>query len=360
MSEGLLNVPHYVVEINDVTFDSWRHPGLLTLVSAEMARDKTGGANISMCDPAFKYTDMFLDTTGLKRARVRVWLGYGEQVAQGQPLFEGLLSCHRHDGQVATFSFDDPTSKMKQKKRPRYHNRTTALKLLKKLAEENGLSLVVKGEVPDSEEYDVIIQWNQTDWQLAMETARDLGLRLYARGQTLYAQEAGKAGDKAVAELVYKGTDGDFRMLRGLGLSHKLPEHKRGRHGRVEVRTRGRAGRRVSGVDTEGGARGTEEVQAIDDLPSSSERAARRRARARRNRHREQAFEHSIILMPGFLRRGLPILQGHTVKLMQVGLFYSGLYVVDAVSYQGRPNGLTAELSLNRDIKGVKRGKVIR
>jgi hypothetical protein len=244
---------------------------------------------------------------------------------------------------------------MKQGKKPRYHNRVTGLKLLKKLAEENGLTLVVKGEVTDSEEYDVIIQWNQTDWQLALETARDLGLRLYARGQTLYAQEAGKAGDKAVAELVYKGMDGDFRMLRSMGLGHKLPENKRGRHGRVEVRGRGRAGSLVSGVDTEEGARGTDVVRAGEDMPASSQREARRRARARRNRHREKAFDHSIILLPRYLRSGRALVQGDTVRLLQVGLFYSGLYIVDAISYQGRAGGLTAQLTLNRDIKGVKK-----
>lgn len=366
-----------VVELDGVVFNSWKHPGLLSQVTVEFSTDKSSEANVSIYDPEFRYTDSYLNATGMKPAAVKIWMGFGpnphvqvaepihdaevskpgSRLAEGPqlapPLFEGVLTRHNWDSNISTFTFYDFTNKMKQLRRSRYHSNVTDHNLLRKLANEYGLKFVLNGTVPDSTEHDVIIQFEQTDWQLAREIARRSGLRLYMRNQTLYAQEAGRAGAVA-AELVYKGQDGDFVMLRGVGLNHKLPENRRGRPGRVEMRARGRAGSLVSGVDGGDGTRGTDQVITATDANDSRE--ARRRARARRSLRREDAFEHQVRLLPMFLRQGIPLKQGETVWLKNLGAFYSGKYLIRTAHYVFSAREFSCELSLKRDVKGVKQG----
>lgn len=248
---------------------------------------------------------------------------------------------------------------MKQKRHSRYHIKKSDLQLLRSLASEHDLKFQVIGDAKDSAVHDGLIQFLQTDWQFAMEVARRAGLRLYARGNTLYGQVAGQTGD-ATAELIYSLlNDSDFKFLRaGLGLSYKLPENKKGHPGRTEVRTRGRAGRRVSGV-VGAGERGTEHVHVEENLPERTTQAARHRARARRSLRRESAFEHRIQLLASFLRR-YRLVQGDTVQLSNVGAFNSGKYVVDAIHYEHSSSSFTAEVNLKRDITGLRRARRVR
>lgn len=354
---------HCVVEIDGEEYDSWKDGGLINGVTVTLNTDKSGEAIVALADPRFIFTDAHLDASGLRRAKVRVWMGFGEKAQLGPPLFEGLLSGHDHDGAIATFAFDDHLSRMKQKKRSRYHINKSDLDVMRSLAGEYGYRIVISKDVPDSEVNDCLIQWGQTDWQFFMETARRCGLRVYMQGQTLYVQEAGRTGE-AVVDLVYGPQSGDdaseFVMMRGIGLSHKLPENKKGRPGRVEVRTRGRGGRMISGDDGDSDTRGGDHVHVEEDLPHHTERAARRRARARRSLHREDAFDHRIRLLPAFLRSHVPLRQGETVRLLGVGQFYSGTYIIRSARYIYDTNQYAAELSLKRDIAKKKATKNLR
>ncbi|HEX8177845.1 MAG TPA: hypothetical protein VF543_22340 [Pyrinomonadaceae bacterium] len=365
---------HTLVLLNDVLLDSWKHPGLITQVSVELSTDHSSEANISVYDPEFRFTDSHLDSTGVKKSSVKIWIGAGEFITTAHdqtrrtlasnrspsdepttlpPLFQGMLTRHSWSNNIATFTFYDLSNKMKQRKHSRYHNKTTDLNLLRKLAKEHDLDFVINGNVPDSAEHDVILQFQQTDWQLAREAARRSGLRLYTNGNKLYAQEAGRTG-AVVASLTYKGDNGDFVMLRGFSLTYKLPENKRGRQGRVEVRARGRAGSRISGVDGSEAERGTQSY-VTEDLPTRTQREARRRARSRRYNQRESAFEHRIKLLPQFLENSIPLFQGDTVLLNNIGALYSGKYIVREAVYTLGPSEFSCELTLKRDIAGVRR-----
>jgi hypothetical protein len=330
---------HCVFEIDGVEYDDWQDKELISRVTCKLATDKSGDATVELLDPKSFYTDKHLDESGLKRASLRVWMGFGERSQLGPPLFEGLLSGHSHDGSVATFVFDDHSSRMKQRRHSRYHTTRTDLGIIRSIAKEYDISVVVAEGVPDSPAHDdCLIQFEQTDWQFMMETARRSGLRLYMRGQTLYVQEAGKTGE-AVADLVYSRTsgEGDFVFKRGLGLSHKLPENKLGRRGHVQVRTRGPRVRALAGEDGDEETRGGHHTHVEEDLPEHTARAAKRRARARRSLSREDAFEHQIRLLPDFLRRRAPLKQGETVNLLEVGEFYSGKYVIRTAQYTYDP-----------------------
>jgi hypothetical protein len=336
--------PHVIVEIDGRRYDSWENESLIIEATVELTSDKSSEATISVSDSDFKFTDRHLVSDGLRRATARFWMGFGNEQQLGEPLFKGMLARAEYDNQVSKFCFHDKSSEMRKEKKARYHNRMTYLQILRKLARENGLQFVGPTSADEGEVFDSIMQDGKTDWEFARKIARRAGLRLFVRGDTLFAVEANRTS-APVATINYPE---DFLMLRGFGLSYKLPENKHGRPRKVQMRGRGRSATRLSG-DAESGSRGTVELGLTEDLPKHTAKAAKHRAKASRESKREHAFEHHVSLLPVY--EGGHIHVESTIMLTGLGEFYSGKYLVTESRYSSRPGNLTNELTLGRDIK---------
>ena len=349
--------PHAIVElfetqgkteINKRRYDSWRDGQLLAQVAIELTTDQASEATIVVLDEDFRFTDRHLTETGMRRLMIRLWLGFGEDL--GPSLFKGMLARTESDGRKATFVFHDLSTQLKQEKKTRYHNRTTTLQLLKKLALENKEIGNFSGPdtAVDEEVYDSLIQAEETDWEFARRIARRDGWVIWVQDDTLFCQEAATY-ENPMADLVWKR---DAHLLHGSRLTYKLPENRRGKPKAVEVRGRGRGGGRLSGHSDES-PRGQSQIEIKRDLPKHSLKAARRRAHAHKTLQREHSFEHTIRLLPSYQGRRIQVRQ--TIRLTGAGLFYSDRYIVDAIRYEYRPGSLTTDLSIYKDIERAKR-----
>ncbi len=334
--------PHAIVEINQQIYDTWKEGSPLASVRVELTTDKTSEATVVVWDENFLITDSHLGDTGLNKSTVNVWLGYGRDL--GAPLFQGKFAGHDHDGKLATFRFHDLSIDMKREKKARYHNRKTDFAVLRQLAADNGLAFSVSKDAIDSEPHASLIQRGLTDWEFARTIARRAGLRLYVIGQTLYAEEAGKSKQERQT-ITYRD---DFLLVRPISLTYKLPENRRGRPGKVEVRGRGHGGSQLSGCAGEG-TRGNSDLGVHEDLPHHTQRGAERRAQAKRATHRESAFEHRIRLLPAY--EGSRIGLRESIGLAGVGDFYGGTYIVHELCSEFRAGSLIDELTLRRDIE---------
>lgn len=334
--------PHVIVELDGKRYDSWQTPGLITQVTIDLTTDKTSEATLTVKDDDFMFTDRHLTGDGMKPLEGRFWLGFGRDL--GRSLFKGNLVGVDSDGATATFRFYDKGNKMKGEKKGRYHNRTTDLGVLRNLARERKLKFVIVGKVEEGELHDALMQAGQTDWEFAREVARRAGLRIWVRGDTLFVKEAAHVGDP-VTTLAF-GLD--FRLLQGTHFSHKLPENRRGRPRRVELRLRGPGGSRLTGKSDES-PRGTIDVEITEDLPTHTKEAANRRARAKKNSKREHAFEHTISMLPDY--RGPRIEVQDTVEVVRAGKLYSGLHAVDRIHYDYSSDGLRVDLEIYRGIR---------
>lgn len=333
------SAPHCIVEIDGTRFDSWVGKDLIGS-SVELTTDKTGEATIEIYDPAFKTIDAFLGG-GVKALQAKFWYGWKKDV--GNALFVGSLARVEWNDWTTTLRFHDFSSKMKQAKKTRYFKKKSDLQILKQLAADNQLKFSLKGNVADGAPLDSLMQSGKTDWEMALKIAERAGLRLYVRNDTLYAVEAGKTGT----------TDGtltfekDFTLLRGFNLGYKLPENKKGRSKKTEVRARGKNGKRLSGKNDTGTTGAKEDLIVREDLPKPTVALANRRAGGKSKRQREYAFEHQLQTMPNFERI---IELRSTLTLGGMGKFFGGNYLVTDIRYDFRPGKLTSEITVGRDL----------
>lgn len=335
------SAPHAIVEIENQRFDSWRGEDLMAS-AVELTTDKTGEGSVELYDPGFKILDKFL-SGGIKALQARFWFGWEKDL--GNSLFVGKLARVEWGDQVTTFRFHDFSSKMKQKKKTRYFKKKSDLQILNNLAEDNELKFSLKGNIADGQPLDSLMQSGKTDWEMALKIAERAGLRLYVRGDTLFAVEAGTSKlEKPVAALDYAR---EFTLLRGFNLGYKLPENKKGRSKRTEVRGRGKDGKRLTGKNDAGGASETENLIIREDLPKPTVALATRRASGKSKRQREYAFEHQLQTLPTFKTI---IELRNTLTLGGIGEFWGGDYIVTDIRYDFRPGRLISELTVGRDI----------
>lgn len=333
--------PHSIVEIENRRFDSWRGTDLIAS-SVELTSDKTGEGCVELYDPAFKIIDEFLGG-GAKPIQAKFWFNWKKDV--GNALFVGRLARVEWSDQVTTLRFHDFSSKMKQQKKTRYFKKKSDLQILKKLAEDNDLKFSAKGNVADGQPLDSLMQSGITDWQLALKIGERAGLRLYVRGDTLYAVEAAKTGAVSNGTLILEK---DFTLLRGFNLSYKMPENKKGRAKQTEVRARAKDGKRLVGKNDTGGVAGTDDLIVREDLPKPTVALLNRRASGKSNRRREYAFEHHLVTLPTFNQI---VELRNTLTLGGMGKFFSGNYIVTDIRYSFRPGQLTSEMTVGSDLK---------
>ena len=354
--------PHAVIELLEVStvstggknktvekavarLDSWRNTSLIISVSVELATDKSGEAIIELSDPDYKFIDQLISGKDVKPLLARFWLGFGNELKLGNSLFKGKLVRVEHNVNNSTLRFHDMSVKMKQHKKVRYHHNMTDIALLKRLATEDELEFVAPDNYAEKELAPTVLQYG-TNWQFARKIAAESGLRLHTQDSTLFAKEAAATDKGKVAATI---TSLDAVLLRSNRFSYKLPEHKRGRHRRVEVRGRGRDATRLTGVE-ESGERGRSEVVVHKDLRRHSTQHAKNKARGIRQSKREHAFECGVRLMPTNKENRINLRE--TVELQGFGGLFSGQYLVDKVSYDYRAGELSCELNLIRDIIG--------
>lgn len=332
--------PHCIVEIDGKQFDSWRGENLISS-AVDLTTDKTGEGSVELFDPDYKLIDKFL-AGGVKTLQARFY--YGWTINPGNPLFTGNLARVEWSNQISTLRFHDKSSKMKQEKKTRYHKKKSDLQILRKLAEDNGLRFSIKSQIGESQMIDSWMQAGKTDWEFALKVASRAGLRLYVRGDTLFAVDAGTTTlNDPSATLNF---DKDFTLLRGFNLSYKLPENKKGRPHTTTVRGRGKNDRQLKGA-AHAGESGTTDIVVHEDLPQPSVSLATRRATGKTNKRREYAFEHQIRTLPSF-RQIIEV--RNTITLAGMGKFFSGDYLVTDIRYNFRAGQLIAEMTVGRDI----------
>jgi phage protein D len=328
------------VEIDGQRID----PRVVTEVTIDLTTDKTSEGTVRLFDPKFVAVDRMVAGGGVKLAECRIWLGWS-QSSLGEPVYTGLLNRLGWEESVAEFRFHDRSQTMKQKTKSRYHQKKSDLDVLKQLATDNGLKFSgptgAGGE--DSEVFEVTSQVAETDWELARSIARKAGWKIYVHDDTLYVRVAGKTG-ASVTTLKY-GTD--FQILRGASLSYKLPENKRGRPSRVDVRTRGRSGTQLVGTDSTGD-RGKEEQQIHAAIRKHTVTTAQRHAAGVTHRRREYAFENHLQIIPTFEPR---LSLNDTITLAGIGQVFSNEYLITRLGYRFKSGALTCELEAGRDAK---------
>jgi hypothetical protein len=322
-------------------YDSWEASTPVVRASVELTTDKSSQATLTVLDEGFSFTDRHLAGDGYRKLTARLWLGFERNLRQA--LFKGRLMEAESDGREATLTFHDLSADLKREAKTRYHSRLSDLGILRKIAADNGKEFSGPDSADDGEEHEAVIQPGITDWQFARKVARRAGYVIWVEGDTFFCKPAAGYGEP-VTSLEWGR---DFRMLAGGRLGYKLPESQRGKHRRVEYRARASDGGRLVGKSDESG-RGQSHVEVREDLPTHTAKAARHRARARKDSRREHAFEHSIRLLPVYA--GPPLRLRDTLSVVGAGRFFSGKHIVGRVRYQFGAGELVQELSIYRDI----------
>lgn len=348
--KGVANNPHAIIEINRpgvsagegrVIYDSWEQKRLFVSVDVELVTNESSQAVWSFFDPSFRIIDAFAGSSPVPMSTVRVFLGYGPDL--GQPIFKGLLAQVERDQTNTTFTAYDMGFKMKIEKRAGYKNKKNDIEILRELTVRNGLKFQGPAKPLVLEKHNSMMQDESTDWDFVMERARDAGLVVYVRQDTLFADYPAKVTSPVIRLKNKK----DFNMRAGWGFTHRTPENQDGRPKVIKHRARGKGGKRIEG-ESDISDRGHESIVLKTDVsgkPSKSRLS--KRAQAQKELDREHAYE-------GRVSTTLP--QNHrldvrqTVAVDNVGKLFSGNYIADRIGYAFAAGKLELELDLYRDI----------
>lgn len=233
--------PHSQIEVGGARFDSWRDEAYFKGVSVSLSTDKASEAVWTVHDPGYKLLDRWVSDDGLFPLEVKVWLGLGPDL--GGSVFEGLLAGATWEDDTTSFTFYDRGYLMRRRQEREYHRGLTDVQIIAKLAMQNGLAFEGPDKPLKLDKHKSAIQDAQTDWEFASERARDVGLVLYVRGNTLYAKEAARVNKAAPPALTISLADDERRLLDRTSLRYKAPENQRGRPGTVTVHAQGEGGR---------------------------------------------------------------------------------------------------------------------
>lgn len=335
--------PHAIFEIDGFAWDSWVHPSLFQRVTVDLGTGECSQAIWELFDPDYHIIDKYSNVAaaGASLPVVRVWLGHGNDL--GEPVFKGVLARVGRAGPATTFRCYDMSYKMKLAKKAAVKWKGDDLAIIRQLVERNELQFKGPEKPLKLEPHKAMIQDEQTDWELAAERAHDSGLLLWCREDTVFAEYPAKIGEPALT-LVYKK---DFTILRDPDCQFKVPENKTGKPKGVEVRGRGRGGKRLKGSSNQY-PRGHEVLTIKKDLPEHSRQRATARAQAQRELEREHAFELRLSTLAG---AGTRVDVRQTVKTLDMGRLFSGDYIVNGVNYEFGPGRLSRTFDLYSDVK---------
>jgi len=337
--------PHAIVEIDGVQWDSRRHPSLFQKVGVELATGEASMATWTCVDERFAVIDRYAGiATGAGSLPVlRVWLGYGDDV--GEPVFKGLLARVERGQTTTTFRAYDMSYRMRLIEKGEYHQGGD-LEIIQRLVERNGLKFQGPEKPLKLEKHKANTQDHITDWQYVAEMAHDAGLVLWTRGDTVFAGYPAKVN---TFPKVILSRDQVF-ILNDFDLQFKVPENRHGRPKGIEVRGRGRGGKRLSGKSDQA-LRGRAVIRAKKDLAMHTQARATARAQAQKELDREHAFDVTIsTLFPPTLEFRADVRD--TVRLQQFGKLFSGDYLVDKMTHDLDAQGhFATRYQLYRDVR---------
>ncbi len=323
-------------------YDSWKDKGLFESVEVDLTTDQASQATWKIVDPQFKFTNKWTRHDGLDLMLARIWLGLGENL--GETVFRGFLASAECERFETTFKFYDESFLMRSIQHTEYHRNLDDLQIIEKLAKRNGLQFEKPTPEIKLDKHKSVIQDAQTDWDHAQERARDIGVVLYTRGNTLFAKEAAKTSEPVLVIV----NNRDPRQLAEWSLYVKVPENQQGRPGEVNVRARGRGGRSLHGRSNKT-ARGARLVEIRRDLPIKSKRQADRRAQAKKDLQREHAFTGTIHLLSDFEGKRPDVRD--TIELLDFGNLFSHRWLCDKVQHSFGPGRLHTEIEIYKDAK---------
>ncbi len=224
-------------------WDSWTDEQLIESVRVSLVKNETSHAEIVIYDPDFKILDSLTTETGVDMATVKIYLGFEQDL--GEPLFKGLLGEVERGNATTTLTIYDMGFKMKLEKKPGYHNKKSDVQILKTLATRNGLKFIGPKKPLKLEPHKAMTQDEQTDWEHAMERARDAGLEIWVRQDTFFADYP----PKPTTPILTLTNRVDFELKSDFDFFYRTPE---GKEKEVKVRGRGKAGKRVEGNNKTG------------------------------------------------------------------------------------------------------------
>jgi hypothetical protein len=343
--------PHAIVEIDGgngaVQYDSWEHKRLFENVEIQLVTNETSQATWSFFDPKYRVIDAFAAASPVPLSPVRVFMGYGADL--GQPLFKGLLGMVERDQKMTKFTAYDMGFKMKLEKKAGYKSKADDIAIIKALAERNGL----KFEGPENplklEPHKSMMQDEQTDWEHVLERAKDAGLVIFVRQDTLFAKYPAKV-TRPVLTLhnSSSGAQPDTIFKRGWNFEFHTPESRDGKAKVVKHRGRGKGGKQLEG-QSDVANRGHETLVLKRDAPGEhTKQKLSRRAQAQKDLEREHSFQgHVEVLFP---TDGERLDVRNTVMVAGIGKLFSGKYISDRVTYSFGPGKLDLDLEVYRDI----------
>ena len=334
--------PHAIVSIGGIVWDSWEQPRLFKSVTVDLVTNESSEATIEFFDPKFRVIDSFSTADGIAPAVVKIYLGYGQDL--GEPVFKGILAQIQRGASASSFIAFDMGFKMKLQKKPGYHNKKNDLDILKDLAVRNGLMFEGPKPALKLEPHQAMMQDEQTDWEHAMERARDAGLLLFVRQDTLFAKYPAKI-ETPVLRLENRK---DFTLLNSFDFKYRTPEHLDGRPRIIKSRRRGKGGKRLEGKSDE--SNGTRERIVLKrDISRPSKSKLSKRAQAQKDLEREHSFEgHLNCLLPP---KGTLLDVRNTVEIENIGKLFSGSYICDTVNFSFAAGELSLQLDLYRDAR---------
>jgi hypothetical protein len=333
--------PHAIFEIDGIPWDSWKHTRRVSRLGVELTTGECSQATFEVFDPEFQFINKYSTADGVVLSTCRAWMGFGPNL--GEPLFKGLLARVQRGEAKTTLVAYDMGYKMRRVQKTEIH-KGTDLEIIAKLVNRNELLFHPPAHPLKLEPHKAMMQDGQTDWEHASEIAHDAGLLLWVRGDTVFADYPAKVGTPK-ATLVYRK---DFTLLRDFDLQFKLPENKAGRPKGIEVRSRGRGGKRLTGK-SHLSKRGHDELRLKKDLSQHTQARATARAQAQKELDREHAFTLSIRTVKS--NRFASVDVRETLAIQEMGKLFSGAYVAGRVTHDFSPGRMTSGFELYRDVK---------
>jgi hypothetical protein len=335
-----------------VRYDSWNEKGLFKSVEIELSMDESSQAKMTFYDPENRVIDAFSGYT--EKAVMKVYLGYGQEL--GEPVFKGVLACiDRRKGETS-FTCYDMAFVMKLLKKTGYKNKKDDIAIIRELVTRNktpnGNALRFSPPEPKKlEPHSTMTQDEQTDWEHVMERAKQAGLHIYCRHDTVFARYPSDTGIRVLTV-----TPKDDDLLDGWEFTYHALTDRDSRPATVAHRRRGQAGKRVEGT-----AKGKAEIGHITAAqeythlnikhdhaqPSKSKLTAR--AQAQRELEREHAFQWSfekIYPADGIRPDALDMVTAKGFDKLS-----SGDYFVESTRFKFAPGQLSLGIDGYRDAK---------
>jgi len=334
--------PHAIFEIDGMAWDSIKHPELITRVNVELTTGECSQATLEVFDPDFKFLDRYSTAEGVLMSTCRAWLGYDGDAESQEPVFKGLLARVQRPESKTTLVAYDMGYTMRRVQKTEFH-KGTDLQIIEKLVKRNGLKFKGPANPLKLEPHKAMSQDGQSDWEHASEIAHDAGLLLWVRDDTVFADYPARVGTPT-RMLTYRK---DFTLMRDFDLQFKLPENVLGRPKGIEVRSRGRGGKRLSGKSDKD-TRGHEDLHIKRDLSQHTKQRATARAQAQKELDREHAFTLSISRIKAATGRDDV---RDTIRILEMGKLFSGDYLADRVTHEFSAGRLTTSYELYRDVK---------